>query len=80
MTTIAMAMATTHAMVTATRWWATKRAMARAARVMRTATKRARTMAARAMAMAMKRAIVMDREGNVDDGKSNGTATNRARA
>ena len=72
MATIAMVMAATYTMTTATRWQAMKRAMARVARAMMTATKRAMAMAARAMATAMKNAIAMDGEGNVDDGKSDG--------
>ncbi len=43
-----MATATTCTMVTATRWWATKRAMARAATAMTTATKGAMVTASRA--------------------------------
>ncbi len=49
-----------------------KRVMARAARAMATAAKRAMEMATRAMATATKRAIATDREGNVDNGKSDG--------
>jgi hypothetical protein len=51
---------------------ATKSAMAREARAMTTATKRVMAMAAIVMAMAAKRAMGMVREGNVEDGKSNG--------
>jgi hypothetical protein len=72
MATMAMAMATTLTMATARRWQATKRPMARAARAMMTATKRAMVTVVRAMATVTKRAIVMDREGNVDNGKING--------
>ncbi len=49
MAIIAVAMATIRVMEMATRWQATKRAMARAAKAMTTATKRAMAMAARAM-------------------------------
>ncbi len=72
MATIVMAIATTRAMAMATRWWATKRAMARVARAMTTAAKRAMATAARAMATATKRAITTDKEGNVDNDKSDG--------
>jgi hypothetical protein len=53
-------------------WQAMKRAMARAARAMMTATKRAMATVAKVMAMATKRAMATIKEGNVDDGKSNG--------
>ncbi len=59
MVTMAMAAATKHAMVTATRWRVTKRAMARAAREMTTATKRTMVMAARGNGNS-------DKEGKVD--------------
>jgi hypothetical protein len=74
MTTIAMATATTCAMVTAMRWRVKKRAMARGARAMTMVTKRAMAMAARAMAMATKRAIATDGEGNGNDGKNDGNS------
>ncbi len=70
MATMAMAMATKCAMVMATRWQATKRAMARAARVMTTAKKRAMASAARAMVTMTKRAKATGREGNGDGDKS----------
>jgi hypothetical protein len=53
-------------------WWATKRAMVRAARAMTTATKRAMATVAKVMAMATKRAMAMVGEGNVNNGKSDG--------
>jgi hypothetical protein len=53
-------------------WWATKMPMARVARAMRMATKKAMATVAKVMAMATKRAMAKVREGNVDDGKSNG--------
>ncbi len=68
MATLAMTTATKHVMVTATRWWATKRAMARAARAMTMATKRAMATVARGMVTASKRA-----KGNGNkEGKGNG--------
>jgi hypothetical protein len=72
MAAMAKVAATTRTMARVPKWWATKRAIERAARAMTTATKRAIWTAARAMAMAMKRAMVMGGEGNVDVGKGNG--------
>ncbi len=48
-----MAMATTRAMTTVTRWRATKRVTVRGARAMKMAKKRAMVTAARAMVMVM---------------------------
>ncbi len=50
MVTMAMEMATKCAMVMTTRWWATNRAKATAARAMTMATMRAMLLAARVMA------------------------------
>ncbi len=47
-------------MAMATRWLATKRAMATAARAMKTVTKREMALVARAMATKMERAKAMD--------------------
>ncbi len=57
---MAIAMATKRAMVLATRWRVTKRAIARVARAMTMATKRAMVTAARVMATATKRAMTTD--------------------
>ena len=65
METMAMAMATTCAITTATRWCATKRVTVRAARAMMTAKKRAMVTAARAMVMAAN-------EGKGSKGKGHG--------
>jgi hypothetical protein len=72
MATMVMATATKHTMAMATRWQATKRAMATAARVLKMVTKRAKASAARALATKMERAKVTDGEGNGNGGKSDG--------
>jgi hypothetical protein len=68
METIAMVMATTCTMTMAMRWQAMKRAMARAARAMRTATKRAMVTAARAMVMVTNEGKGGKGEGHNDKG------------
>ncbi len=72
MATIAIATVTARAIATALRWWATKRAMGRVARAMRMVAKRAMAKTKRARVTATKRAITTDREGNINDGKSDG--------
>ncbi len=69
MATMVMAMVTTCVMATATRWWATNRAMAIAIRAMTTVMKRAMARAARVMGTATKRAMGTDGEGNGNGNK-----------